>query len=187
MYSRKAGGGPATTAWSSNKPKQRGGSPSQGPNRSQSTVKSTHSRSKAAKSAEVLRLEKLIDAIEKGVDSKAGQAGCFCMGEKHPSCPQSCTNLSLHNELKPESTRSPSTPPSVPSAVSSYVNFNLPHRHVLPASPRSCRITIVLHSWRGWRTRRRSNSHWKRKSARGNAKSNSFEERSKLVVEHSPH
>ncbi|KAG8858009.1 hypothetical protein FRB96_005500 [Tulasnella sp. 330] len=76
MYSRKAGGGsgPITTAWV--KPSQK---PSEPANRSKSTPKKSQGMAKHTKSPEVTKVEKLIEAIETGVDPKAGQTGCFCM------------------------------------------------------------------------------------------------------------
>ncbi|KAG8987969.1 hypothetical protein FRB93_004337 [Tulasnella sp. JGI-2019a] len=76
MYSKKVGGGPPKTAWV--KPQ------SQPPgNRSNASQKKPQGMPKFTKSDEVVKIEKLIDALEKGVNPKAGQTGCFCMARKH--------------------------------------------------------------------------------------------------------
>lgn len=79
MYNRKAGGG-YTTAWSTQKSAQKPEPLNRQPNNRIAQFKPKH-----AKSPEITRIEKLVEAIERGVDPKAGQQGCFCLGESSSS------------------------------------------------------------------------------------------------------
>lgn len=73
---------------------------------------------KHTQSAEVIKMERLIEAIEKGVDPKAGQTGCFCMGAPTTFQPNPTWRRKGPDALiQRGSTTSPCILPCVTSAV----------------------------------------------------------------------